>query len=396
MARKIILSTMAHSAEGTVNLQKDLNTFEMQCGLDISYQELDYSTGWSDFMRMSIYGGNPDVSEIGTTWVNDFASMNTLRPFSMSEVRNVGGAEAFVPGVWKSGTSGGVVWAIPWLTDLSLVCYRRDMLAKAGVKEAEAFTSPAQFEQTLRQLKEAGIASPWVVATQRSYINVHNLAMWVWQAGEDLVDTQNKMVLLDRPKVRAAILSFFNLYQFISQDMRHLSEREADGAFIGGRAAVAICGPWSIASAVGQNAEVAANLGLTSPLGCSYTGGSSLIVWQRTAQAPAALEMIEHMTSQEFQTVFPKTIGLLPARLDSLESFPLPDPCLYPLVLEALKTGRSLPNLGLWGLIEDRLAHAIPHLWEDILASEKPDLEALYDKHIIPLANRLNITMSQS
>ena len=113
MPRKIFLSTMAHSAEGSTRLQNDLNVFGQQCGLEISFQELDYSTGWSDFMRMSIYGGSPDVSEIGTTWVNDFASMNTLRPFSPSDVRMVGNAEAFVPGVWKSGTSAGVIWAIP-------------------------------------------------------------------------------------------------------------------------------------------------------------------------------------------------------------------------------------------------------------------------------------------
>ncbi len=175
-----------------------------------------------------------------------------------------------------------------------------------------------------------------------------------------------------------------------------MSERDADGMFIGGKAAVAISGPWSITSAVSQHPDVAANMGLAIPHGCSYTGGSSLIIWQKTAQTSAALELIEHMTSREFQTLFPKTIGLLPARLDSLESFPLPDPALYPLVLEGLKTGRSLPSLGLWGLIEDRLAHAIPHIWDEILASPEPDLEAVYDKHITPLANRLNITMSQS
>ena len=114
------------------------------------------------------------------------------------------------------------------------------------------------------------------------------------------------------------------------------------------------------------------------------------------ASGAAALELIGSLTSREFQTSFPKTAGLLPGRLDSLESFPLPDPSLYPVVLQALKTGRSLPSIGLWGLIEDRLAHAIPRVWDDIFASPNPDLEALYDEHISPLTNRLNITLAQS
>ena len=396
MSRKLTLSTMAHSAEGSINLQDDLCQFEKRNGVEMAFQELNYSTGWSDFMRMSIYGGSPDVSEIGTTWVNDFASMNILRPFSPSEIRSLGSAEAFVPGVWKSGASSGVVWAIPWLTDISLVCYRRDLLAKAGIKEENAFQTPQRFEQTLQQLQDAGISAPWVVPTRRSYINVHNLAMWVWQAGEDLVDTENRIVLFDKPAVRSAIISFFSLYRFISKEMQYLEERDADQRFISGKVAVTISGPWSIVNCMTQMPEVAANLGLAIPLGRSYTGGSSLIVWERTGQAAAAIELINHLTSQEFQTLFPKSIGLLPGRLDSLESFPLPDPSLYPVVLHALKNGRSLPNLGLWGLIEDRLAHAIPLLWDDILASPNPDLESLYDKHIIPLGNRLNITLSQS
>ncbi len=396
MARKIRLSTMAHSAEGAANLRADLDQFEKAHGLEIAFQELDYSTGWSDFMRMSIYGGNPDASEIGTTWINDFASMNTLRPFSATEVKNYGNAEAFVPGVWRSGTSLGVVWGIPWLTDISLVCYRKDLLSKAGINEENAFQTPEAFEQTLQRLQDAGVASPWVVPTRRSYINVHNLSMWVWQAGGDLVDIQNKVVLFNEPRVRSAILSFFNLYRFLSPEMRNLEEREADAAFISGKVAVTISGPGSIINSILQMPEAANNLGLAIPLGCSYTGGSSLIIWQKSDQTAAALEMIEHLTSKEFQTLFPKSIGLLPARLDSLESFPLPHPSLYPVVLQALKTGRSLPNLGLWGLIEDRLANAIPNLWEEILATPEPDLEALYDKHITPLANRLNITLSQS
>lgn len=395
MPQKLTFSMMSRSAEVAARIRADLDQFEKQKGLEIVYQELDYSTGWSEFMRMSIYGGSPDVSEIGTTWINNFASMNNLRSFSTTDVRHVGSAKAFVPGVWNSGASFGVVWAIPWLTDISLVCYRRDLLAKAGIEEENAFHTPQQFEQTLQKLKEAGIPIPWVEPTQRSYINVHNLAMWVWQAGEDLVDIHNRIVLFEKPNVRSAILSFFSLYRFLSKDVYHLSERDADQMFIDRMAAVTISGPWDIIYG-SQTPEVAANLGLAIPLGCSYIGGSSLIIWERTDHPADALELIAHLTSREFQTIFPKTIGLLPGRLDSLESFPLPNPSLYPIVMQALKTGRSLPNLGLWGLIEDRLAYAIPKLWDDILASPQPDLEALYDKHISPLTNRLNITLSQS
>ena len=279
MPRKITFSSMTRSAEVTSSIQAAMSQFGNLNGMDIACQEFDYNTGWSDFMRMSIYGGSPDVSEIGTTWIHDFAAMNVLRPFSASEVRSVGGKEIFVPAVWQSGSAAGAIWAIPWMTDISMVCFRRDLLAKVGIEEQGAFATPQRFEQTLQSLQQAGIASPWVVPTQRSYINVHNLAMWVWQAGQDLVDIEKKIVLFNQPAVRAAILSFFSLYRFISKDMQHLTERDADQTFIDGKAAVTISGPWNIIYSL-RTPAVAANMGLAIPLGCSYTGGASLIIWE--------------------------------------------------------------------------------------------------------------------
>ena len=353
------------------------------------------TTGWSDFMRVAIYGGSLDVSENGSTWLNDIAAMGVFRPFSPSEIEAIGGPNTFVPSVWASGASSGSVLAIPWMIDLSLVYYRRDLLAKAGVQEKNAFQTPERFEQTLQQLQDAGIAAPWVVATNRTYINIHNLAMWVWQAGEDFVDKEGKTVLFDRPGVRSAILSYFRLHRFIPKEMYHLADHNADKMFNDGKVAVTIGGPWDIIRSV-CSPKVTSNLGLAIPLGRSYIGGSSLVVWNRAEQADAALKLIAHFTSREIQNAFPKKIGLLPGCWDSLDSFPLPDPSIYPVIHKAIKMGRSLPNLGLWGLIEDRLVNVIPAIWDGIFASQQPDLEALYDKYITPLTDRLNIILSQS
>ena len=97
MPRKIIFSSMTRSAEVTNSILAATSQFGKLNGMEIACQEFDYSTGWSDFMRMSIYGGSPDVSEIGTTWVHDFAAMNVLRSFSASEVRSADSASSNWP-----------------------------------------------------------------------------------------------------------------------------------------------------------------------------------------------------------------------------------------------------------------------------------------------------------
>jgi multiple sugar transport system substrate-binding protein len=322
--------------------------------------------------------------------------MNVLRPFSAAEIRQLGGADTFVPAVWKSGSPAGKeVWAIPWVTDLSLVYYRRDLLAKAGVDEKNAFQSPQQLEQTLQQLQAAGIDMPWVVPTRRSYITIHNLAMWIWQAGGDFVDARGKTVLLDQSRVRAAIRSYLSLYRYLSPEARNLAERDADGMFISGRAAVTISGPWAAIS-LAQTPVVATNLGLAIPFGCSYIGGSSLAVWKQTSQPESVVKLITHLTHRDFQTVFPQMIGLLPGRLDSLDTFPLPDTSLYPVIAQGLKTGRASPTVALWGSIEDRFASEMAKIWTEVLASPEPNLDEILDQHLPTMVKRLNNMLSQS
>ena len=394
MPQKLSISLIFHADKANI-IKAELDRYGEQNGIEILGQEFDYISGWSDFKRVALYGGNLDISEIGSTWLHDFAAMKVFRLFSAAEIDRLGGAETFVPSVWSSGSSRGSVWAIPWMIDLSLVYYRRDLLAKAGIDEENAFQTPAQFEQTLLQLKEAGIAAPWVVPTLRSYINIHNLAMWIWQAGEDFVDASGRTVLFDKPGVRAAIISYFRLHRYIAKEMYHLAEQDADQMFNDGKAAVTIGGPWNIIRSA-RKPEVLDNLGLAIPLGCAYTGGSSLVVWERSDHPVASLNLIAHLTGRDFQVNIPRKIGLLPSRLDSLESFPLPNAALHPVIQKAIQTGRSLPNIGLWGLIEDRLVNILPALWDELLGSPQPDLEAAYEKYITPLIPRLNILLSQS
>jgi multiple sugar transport system substrate-binding protein len=390
MPKRLEISTLFH-ADKTNSLRTEIERFAKRKGIDLLHQEFDYTTGWSDFVRMSIYGTCPDVSEIGTTWINDFAKMNVLRPFSEAEVENIRAEAAFVPAVWESGAASGTVWAIPWFTNLRLFYYRRDLFDRAGVDEKTAFRTPAGFEQALLQLREAGIPAPWVVPTLRSYNNVHNLAMWIWQAGKDFVDEAGNRVLFDDPGVRSAILAYLRLHRFISKEMYHHSENEADLAFLEGKVAAIIGGPWIFTG--NRTHEVSDNLGLAIPFGCAFVGGSSLIVWNKTDQAPEALDLVAHLAGRQFQSLIPKTIGLLPGSLDGLDDFPLPETSFAPLVLEALKTGRALPNLRVWGLIEDRLVNTLPQVWDDILASPKPDLEAIYDQHILPMADHINLLL---
>ena len=65
-------------------------------------------------------------------------------------------------------------------------------------------------------------------------------------------------------------------------------------------------------------------------------------------------------------------------------------------MVQALKKGRTFPQISLWGLIEEKLSTALDKVWEEVLGEEKPDIDALLSKNLDPLVHRLQMTLTQS
>jgi hypothetical protein len=79
-----------------------------------------------------------------------------------------------------------------------------------------------------------------------------------------------------------------------------------------------------------------------------------------------------------------------------LDTFPLPDTSLYPVIAQGLKTGRASPTVALWGSIEDRFASEMAKIWTEVLASPEPNLDEILDQHLPTMVKRLNNMLSQS
>jgi multiple sugar transport system substrate-binding protein len=393
MPVELVLSIMRHN-EGTLGrLEAILEAPNRMGDLKVNYREISYETGWAEFVRRAIHGGNLDVSEMGTTWISDFAAMNALHAFSPAEIRALGGAEAFPPGLWRTGLGEkGTVWAIPWMTDLSLVYYRRDLLRKAGVDEARAFSTPEQFEETLAALSRAGVERPWVAPTKYSHITLHNLSMWLWAAGTDFVSESGKQVMLNQPDARKALLAYFGLHRHLGPQARPLAETESDGLFATGGAAVTISGPWLYPFC---DQAFSKEVGLAIPLGQAHLGGSSLVIWESSRAGSAPTKLTSILSGRGIQDTFPATAGMLPARLEVLDRLPyVGSVALNNVVVEALKTGKTLPHIPLWGMIEDRLAKVFEVVWEKLLADPSVDIADMLDQQLTPDVNRLNVVLS--
>ena len=155
---EIELSIMARGNDPIGDIRPLIDQFEAEQHSHVRLTVLSWETAWTELVKVALYGHGPDVSEIGTTWIGNLVAMNTLRPFAPAELNVLGGSAAFLPSSWQSSIVLGEkeVCAVPWLADTRLIYYRRDLLDKAGVEAATAFTSPQHLALTLGRLRDGG------------------------------------------------------------------------------------------------------------------------------------------------------------------------------------------------------------------------------------------------
>jgi multiple sugar transport system substrate-binding protein len=341
-----------------------------------------------------------EISEIGSTWLSSLVGMKTIRPFTQDEVANIGGAHTFIQPLWSSAfvTGDRRVWSIPWLGDTRVIFYWRDMLEDAAIDPATAFRTPDQFEATLQQLQSSGVPYPWSVPTTMHLNTLHQIATWIWGAGGDFLGPEGKSVAFHQPEAIQGMAQYFRLYRYLDPQAESGIAINVFTPFMERKTAITMSGPWDWIQSVGSlDADMAAQVGVALPPGPTFAGSANVVIADHTPirQERTAVEMIRLLIDPTIQAEYCRRVGMLPVRVDALNEPPYStDPALK-IFMEALVTGRSIPNVPLWGVFEERLGEAFGLIWGDIKANPKASVHTILNDHLQPLAKRLNRMLTQ-
>lgn len=380
-------------------MQSLLAEFGRQSHAQVSLVMYDWSAAWSEFLKISLYQHGPVISQTGNSWMGSLTAQNSLRAFKSGEMAALRGQDRFLPGSWETclDLDNQQVVAIPWFMDTFLVYYHRDLLEKAGVDEATAFSTPENFYTTLQKLQEGGMRHPFAVPTVKSNCNIHTVASWVWGQGGDFVDPQGTHMWLSRPETRRGLKQHFDLYRFIPPEAQEMNDVHSWDWFLDRKIAVTARNPELLFGLKrGQfPAEFAANVGTALLPGIPLLGGSNLIVWKhvRSSQEQEVIDLLKFMTSADAEVAFFESTGLIPANLEALDR--IASETLYTRAIESVRKGRTFPRVRRWGLIEDKLNTAFSQVWKTLLTAPDPNVERAIASQLDPLEARLNLTLSQ-
>ena len=94
--------TVATTEAATLRLQAEMECFRKDKGYSVNLSWFAWNDIWRELMNVGIYRREPDLAEIGSTWLESLAAMQSLNPFSERDLNQIGGKEIFFPAAWQN------------------------------------------------------------------------------------------------------------------------------------------------------------------------------------------------------------------------------------------------------------------------------------------------------
>ncbi len=367
---------IADMAEDLQPLRELLRAFEGDSSVHVSLQRVGWERAWQTLLMDALEGKGPHVSQIGSSWTATMSMLDALRKFRPEEISLMGGESNFLPAAWDSvkPEKHSAVWAIPWSIYTFVLYYRRDLLEKAQLDPEKAFATPEAMRESFEILNKNNI-KPWAFPSLHPYADLAHIASsWARANGSDFISTDGSKPLFAKPETSKGLLSFFELFPFISPALRGLSVEACTQAFARSETAVLIGGVEiadELLNSPYATQEMRDNLGVTTLPGVPWIGGDHLVIWKNVRAdeklEKAALDLLCFLSKKETQLEFYKLENILPSRIDAYPEIKFSLDSTTATIQRILQTGRPHPSLQLWRRIEAFLNEMLTDIGSTVL-----------------------------
>lgn len=305
----------------------------------------------------------PDILAFYPQMTGQFVELDAIQPLENWLNQTPVKAEIF-PALLNELTLDGHLWSVPFYTSNLGIFYRPDLFQAAGI------TTPpktwAEFREAARKLtidrdrdgrpEQYGLLLPLGKGEWTVFCWVPFLAA----AGGEIVAQQRPN--LTNPGAIEALQFWQDLIQDGSATLSAPERGYEEDAFIAGRVAMQITGPWTYITKSNVPYEVFPIPSKMQP--ATVTGTGNLYVMKTTpAREQAAMQFLEYVLSEAFQTPWSIGTGFLPvnqksAQSEAYQQFVAQKPMLKTFV-EQMAVAQARPTIAGYSRLSENLGRAI-------------------------------------
>jgi multiple sugar transport system substrate-binding protein len=340
---------------------------KMNPGLKITVTPLPWDAAHNKYQTAIASGTTPDIAQMGTTWMSDFADAFAPAPKSFDPATFFGGSV-------KTNVVKQTQLGVPWYVDTRVFYYRKDLAQQAGYTEFPKTWD--DFKAFTKALQTKAGAKYGVTLPASGGDSFQSMLMFPWSAGATLTNADGTKWTLDTPEWTRALdyyQSFFT--EGIAKRDPDTGAGAAEAAFVNGSIPVMVAGPsgiGSIAKAGGGDAyksKFAVGRVPADKSSTSFVGGSNLVVFKKSKNADAAWKFIQWMTTPEVQVRWQKAVGDLPAVKSAWDDPTLKNDPFLKVFGEQLDSTDAPPTLTTWTQVSAQADKALEQI---VKAGVKP------------------------
>ena len=291
-------------------------------------------------------GSTPDLAQMGTTWMSDFASGFEKVPAGVDTSGIFAGAN-------DAATVNGTAVGVPWYVDTRVVYYRKDLAAKAGY--ATPPTTWAGFQAMAKAMQtKAGATHGIMLPTGAVQDDFQGLLPFVWSNGAELTDSSGSKWTFDTPEMVSALQyidTFFT--DGIASKNPNTATGGTEADFVSGKVPMFIGGPWETGSLMtAGGADFKDKIGVMmipkQTSSTSFVGGADLTVFKNAANSDGAWKFVQYLIRPDVQIQFYKLIGDLPSQKSAWNEGDLKTDPLLQTFKTQLDTAKTPPATTSW------------------------------------------------
>ena len=329
-------------------------------GITVETQAIPWEAAHAKLLTAVVGGIPPDISQMGTTWMAEFATMGALSPLDQrAAVSSTANPDAFFPGSLHTCQVEGLLYGVPWYVDTRVLFYRKDLLAAVGFREAPATWDDLKLaagrlagRRTLDGKKGFGIS-----LASRGWTE---LLTAVWQNGGDPLKPSE-------PGYFEAMMYYRSFFQEGLTPSKEGADVDLYHAFRTGYLPMFISGPWMVELVGKELPELTGKWDVALLPGkksrTSFVGGSNLVIFKDSKKKDIAFRFLEFMSDPRNQVEWMRITTDLPSVKAAWESPFFADKPMFQVFGHQMFATASPPTVPEW----EQIASATEDAMEKII-----------------------------